>query len=77
MPAHTVIRPVEWSIGPDTEPDREPDVYAIECAVCMARSPQEEVPEDAREWIFKHVATHPCHHTYRAIVIRPWRAVMS
>lgn len=64
-----------WAIGPDTEPDREPDLHAIECAVCRARSPEEERAEAAEDWIFEHARGNPGHHTYRASAIRPWRAV--
>ncbi|GAA1908314.1 hypothetical protein GCM10009716_17830 [Streptomyces sodiiphilus] len=65
-----------WAIGPDTEPDREPEVYAVECAVCRARSSDEESERAAQDWIFEHARYRPAHHTYRLSTVRPWRAVM-
>lgn len=70
----SLSRFVDWAVGPDTEPDREPDAYAAECAVCLARSPQTLIPEDAREWIFEHAGGNPSHHTYRGIAVHPLRA---
>lgn len=72
--AHTIIRRERWAVGPDLEPDREPDAYAVECAVCLARSPQEETPDQAQGWVFEHAGRNPSHHTYRAITIQPLRA---
>ncbi|MDB1086051.1 hypothetical protein PJ985_00445 [Streptomyces sp. ACA25] len=77
MSAHTVIRRVEWTVGPDCEPGREPDSYAVECAVCLARSPRERDSATARDWIFGHLARHPSHRRYRGITRQPWRAVMT
>lgn len=70
-----VTRHAAWAIGPDTEPDREPDVFAVECAACRARSGNEECERQAQNWIFTHAAGHPSHRTYRTLTIRPWRAV--
>lgn len=72
--SRSISRFLDWIVGPDVEPDREPDAYAAECAVCLARSPQEEEPEEAREWIFQHAGDNPLHHTYRGIAIHPLRA---
>jgi hypothetical protein len=74
--SRALIRHQRWTVGPDLEPDREPDAYAAECAVCLARSPQETVPEAARDWIFEHAGRNPSHHTYRGISMHPLRAWM-
>ncbi|GAB3664526.1 DUF7848 domain-containing protein [Streptomyces sparsus] len=76
MSAHTVIRFATWKLAPDREPDAEPVTYAMQCAVCGARS--EAVPDfaDAQRWTFRHAGGNPEHHTYREVVTRPWRAWM-
>ncbi|MBW1599721.1 hypothetical protein [Streptomyces sp. JJ38] len=68
------LRRERWAIAPDLKPDREPTAYAVECAVCLARSPQAEEQTTAQDWIFEHAGRNPSHHTYRAITIEPLRA---
>lgn len=51
MSVRAVYRYVNLTVEPDREPDAEPETYATECAVCLARSPHTEQPEAARDWI--------------------------
>lgn len=72
--SRSVSRFLDWTVGPDLEPDREPDTYAAQCAVCEERSPDRRTPESARDWIFAHAGENPSHHTYRGISVHPLRA---
>ncbi|KUF15339.1 hypothetical protein [Streptomyces silvensis] len=81
------IHEVTWHLSPDREPDAEPITRQMVCVVCEedagpdASSEPYEDGEDgvlaAQSWVFGHTARHPCHHTYRELIVRPWRAVMT
>ncbi|WP_306317599.1 MULTISPECIES: hypothetical protein [unclassified Streptomyces] len=83
----SVITMATWLLSPDREPDAEPLTRKMVCVVCLEDgTPECESPpyEDgvdgvlaAQEWVFRHVGHHPVHHTYREIITRPWRAVMT
>ncbi|MFI7317551.1 hypothetical protein [Streptomyces venezuelae] len=84
----SVICEVTWHLSPDTEPDAERITRQMVCVVCeddeAAPAAMSEPFEDsehgvlaAQAWVFKHAGRHPCHHTYRELICRPWRAVMT
>ncbi|MDK1476064.1 hypothetical protein QNO07_22025 [Streptomyces sp. 549] len=68
---------MQWSVGPDREPDAEAVTYAMECAVCGARSQPRVDAGDGQQWVFAHAGRNPSHHTYREHITRPYRAVMT
>ena len=76
MSIRGVIRFVDWTLAPDREPDAEPVTYAMECAVCNARSEPSVDFQDVQRWTFAHAGRNPSHHTYREVIHRPWRAWM-
>jgi hypothetical protein len=63
-----------WTLQPDREPDAEPVLYAMQCAVDGETSPPSEDFTEPQDWVLKHWGRHPSHHTYRKIITRPWRA---
>ncbi|GAA3054942.1 hypothetical protein GCM10020000_41470 [Streptomyces olivoverticillatus] len=74
--ARTVFLFGTWTLQPDKEPDAEPITYAMKCAVCGETSPTWEDYGVAQNWTFTHAGRNPTHHTYREVIIRPWRAWM-
>ncbi|WP_409235689.1 hypothetical protein [Streptomyces sp. PA5.6] len=85
-------REVTWRLFPDREPDAEPITRQMVCVVCDGDGEDDGKAPDAtsapfedgkdgvlaaQSWVFAHVSRHPCHHTYREIIRRPWRAVMT
>ncbi len=72
----TVIKFCRWTIAPDTEPDAEPTVYSLQCAVCYQHSGGLDTPEEAQDWALRHSGRNASHHTYRELIIRPWKAWM-
>ncbi|WP_312018540.1 hypothetical protein [Streptomyces sp. I05A-00742] len=66
-----------WTLQPDREPDAEPVTYAMRCVVCGAESDAAEDFLDAQHWTFRHAGRNPSHHTYRELIMRPWRAWMD
>ncbi|WP_409235633.1 hypothetical protein [Streptomyces sp. PA5.6] len=84
----SLISEVTWHLAPDREPDAEPITRQMVCVVCEddgkgpdATSAPFEDSEDgvlaAQAWVFAHVRRNPCHHTFREVICRPWRAVMT
>ncbi|MFI1970033.1 hypothetical protein BLA24_18425 [Streptomyces cinnamoneus] len=76
MTARTVFLFGAWTLAPDKEPDAEPITYAMQCAVCGETSAADEDAGQAQNWTFQHAGRNPSHHTYRELIIRPWRAWM-
>ncbi|GAB3951524.1 DUF7848 domain-containing protein [Streptomyces sparsus] len=72
-----VIRFERWAVAPDREPDAEAITYAMECAVCGARSQARVDAGDGQRWTLAHAGRNPSHHTYREHITRPYRAVMT
>ncbi|MET8689705.1 hypothetical protein ABZV77_36435 [Streptomyces sp. NPDC004732] len=84
----SLTREVTWHLSPDREPDAEPITRRMVCVVCeddgtgpaAMSEPYEESEHGvlaAQSWVFEHVGRHPCHHTFREVICRPWRAVME
>ncbi|MFD6432344.1 hypothetical protein [Streptomyces venezuelae] len=84
----SLISEVTWRLAPDHEPDAEPITRQMVCVVCEddgkgpgATSAPFEDGEDgvlaSQAWVFTHVRQNPCHHTFREVICRPWRAVMT
>ncbi|MFI1682262.1 hypothetical protein [Streptomyces sp. NPDC020607] len=84
----SLISEVTWQLSPDHEPDAEPITRRMVCVVCEgdgkgpdATSAPFEDDEDGvlacQAWVFGHVRHNPCHHTFREVICRPWRAVMT
>lgn len=73
----TVLRYVRWHVVPDNEPDAEPWIYAMECAVCGQRPPAGTDFAEPQSWTLQHSGHNPDHHSYREILIRPWRTWME
>lgn len=72
-----IIRTEWWTVGPDREPDAEAITYAMECAVCAARSEPRVDAGEGQRWVLAHAGRNPSHHTYREHITRPYRAVMA
>lgn len=84
----SLIREVTWHLAPDREPDAESVTRRMSCVVCeddgkgsdAMSAPFEDGEHGvlaAQSWVFGHVGRHPTHHTFREIICRPWRAVMT
>ncbi|PWI16769.1 hypothetical protein DI272_23340 [Streptomyces sp. Act143] len=69
-----VVRQVRWTLEPDREPDAEPVTYAMECAVCGERSESSVDFGVPQGWVLAHGGRNPSHHSYREVIVRPWRA---
>lgn len=69
----TVLRHIRWTITPDTEPDAEPVLVAMQCAVCGAASGEAEDRNAASAWALEHSGRHPAHRTYRETLTLPYR----
>ncbi|MDK1472483.1 hypothetical protein QNO07_03420 [Streptomyces sp. 549] len=74
MSVRAVLRFARWHLAPDREPDAEPVTFAMECAVCGARSEARVDFGDVQQWTFRHAGRNSSHHTYREVITRPWRA---
>jgi hypothetical protein len=70
----SVLRYETWTLQPDREPDAEPVLYAMQCAVDRETSPTCEDFTEPQNWVLRHCGQNPSHHTYREIITRPWRA---
>ncbi|WP_440582038.1 DUF7848 domain-containing protein [Streptomyces flavofungini] len=86
--AKSLVHEVTWRLSPDREPDAEPMTRRMVCVVCeddgagaaASSEPFEETEHGvlaAQSWVFAHAGRHPCHHTYREVICRPWRTVMT
>lgn len=73
-PPRAVLSYETWTLQPDQEPDAEPVLYAMQCAVDGDTSPPSENFTEPQNWVLRHCGRHPSHHTYREIITRPWRA---
>lgn len=69
----SIIRQVEWTCSPDTEPEGPPLLHEFECVTCEGSGPLSADIETARDWAFEHVGRHPSHTGYREKVHRRWR----
>jgi hypothetical protein len=72
----SVLRYETWTLQPDREPDAEPVLYAMQCAVDGETSPTSEDFAEPQDWVLRHCGhcgQNPSHHTYREIITRPWR----
>lgn len=63
---------LEFTIGPDKEPDAEAFTYAMQCAVCNRRSPGTEDCARAQDWALRHTGRNRDHYSYREIITRPY-----
>ncbi|MDF4253903.1 MULTISPECIES: DUF7848 domain-containing protein [Streptomyces] len=72
----SVIRYENWVFVPDQEPDAEPIMYAMQCAVCDEQSTASIDYTEGHAWALRHSGRNPSHHTYRELVTRPWRCWM-
>ncbi|MGW3419802.1 DUF7848 domain-containing protein [Streptomyces phaeochromogenes] len=70
----SVLRYETWTLQPDREPDAEPVLYAMQCAVDGKTSPASKDFAEPQDWVLRHCGQNPSHHTYREIITRPWRA---
>ncbi|MGI5529070.1 hypothetical protein ACQEVX_17240 [Streptomyces syringium] len=77
MSTRSVFTFGDWTLQPDLEPDAEPVTYAMQCAVCEESSEPGEDVGEAQGWTFRHAGRNPSHHTYREMIVRPWRAWMA
>lgn len=71
----SVLRHVEWHLGPDTSPGA-PDaaLYQAECRVCGDASPVSAGRTDAPEvWAMRHTGRNPSHTGYKAVTTSYWR----
>ncbi|MGH3313889.1 MAG: hypothetical protein ACRDP3_25455 [Streptomyces sp.] len=67
---------MSWTIQPDTEPDAEPPIHAMMCAVCHKQSGGRDELAEAQDWALDHAGRHPTHHSYRELTVTPWKAWM-
>ena len=69
----SILRHVRWTVTADTEPDAEPVLYGMQCAVCDATSGQGADRDTATAWAVAHSGRFPSHRTYRETVTLPYR----
>ncbi|MEU9609574.1 hypothetical protein [Streptomyces sp. NPDC048057] len=71
--ARSTYRFREHALGPDTSPDAEPFLHAMECKECGSSSDTSEESGHGSVWAVAHLKAHPGHLTYRAYIMRPYR----
>lgn len=59
MTSRSVLRYETWTLQPDREPDAEPVLYAMQCAVDGETSPTSEDFTEPQDWVLRHCGQKP------------------